>query len=474
MQSHERVGLTATAMMLVCGGCLALPALADEPPAKPASMPAIRMGGPSAATPKKERAPIDPESGPVEASLTLDLKKYDFEGTKAANRMYMPSSVKLEDAKPEMVTKEPKYEGKAKYGVIMIGNGTPNKFAVVSEEIDGQDPKIYIDLNGDGDLTNDNTGSWQSIEEVKDNNAKSTKGTWVFKPGYKNTDGSNVVGEYALNLYWGVGRSQIGYYGASARSGKVTLGGKDYEVTLIENDGDGLFNKLYDPNKPLVVGEQLPKPVWLLLDGDQFDIRGTFSFGDLNYVAVATPDGSKLTLTPTMKAIRVPRPTEKVDMLPAGGEAPDFEAILWKPGQTVMDSTQRFKLSDYRGKKIVVLDMWATWCGPCMRGLPHLSKIAEKTLDQDVVVIALNSYDDEKPFVNFASGKGKDFKFTFARDPAGRDNASAIARKHYRVTGIPATYIIDKTGKIAGVVSGYSEGDTKVEQYLKGLGVKID
>lgn len=474
MRSQAQVGLRASAMVLVCGSCFTLPAFADEPPAKPASMPAVRMGGGPAATPKKERAAIDPESGPSHATLSADLRRYDFAGTKAAGRMYMPSSVKLTDAKPDFVTKEPTYTGKPKYGVITIGNGTPNKFAIVSEEIDSQDPKIYLDLNGDGDLTNDNTGAWETIEESKDNNSKNTKGTWVFKPGYKNADGTESVGEYALNLYWGVGREQIGYYGATAKTGKLSLGGKEYEVTLIENDGDGLFNKLYDPNKPLIVGEQLPKPVWLLLDGDQFDIRGTFSFGDLNYLAVASADGSKLTLTPTMKAIRVPRPTERVDMLPAGGEAPDFEAILWKQGQTAMDTTQRFKLSDYRGKKIVVLDMWATWCGPCMRGLPHLSKIAEKTADQDVVVIALNSYDEEKPFVNFASGKGKDYKFTFARDPAGRDSASAIARTHYRVTGIPATYIIDKSGKIVGVVSGYSEGDTKVEQYLKGLGVKID
>jgi hypothetical protein len=62
-----------------------------------------------------------------------------------------------------------------------------------------------------------------------------------------------------------------------------------------------------------------------------------------------------------------------------------------------------------------------------------------------------------------------------ARDPAGRDeNGNTIARKLYGVTGIPATFIIDKTGKIVGTVSGYTEGDTKLEQILKGQGFKVD
>jgi thiol-disulfide isomerase/thioredoxin len=121
-----------------------------------------------------------------------------------------------------------------------------------------------------------------------------------------------------------------------------------------------------------------------------------------------------------------------------------------------------------------VVDMWATWCGPCMRGIPHLSKVAEAVAGQDVQVIALNTSDDQIPFEKFANGKGKEYKFMLARDPAGRDeNGNTIARKLYGVTGIPATFVIDKTGKIVGTVSGYTEGDTKLEQILKGLGVKV-
>ena len=203
----------------------------------------------------------------------------------------------------------------------------------------------------------------------------------------------NAAGEqYALNFYWQPGRSQINYYSASARVGKISVDGKSYDVTLIENDGDGLYNKLYDASKPIVIGDRMTAPVWLLLDGDQYDIRGTFPFGGMNYLATVPDDGSSLKLTPTMKVILPPRGhAEKSTMLEAGVAAPDFEALAWSAGQTKLDTSNRFKLSDFRGKKIVVVDMWATWCGPCMKGIPHLSKVAEAVQGQDVAVIALNT-----------------------------------------------------------------------------------
>jgi thiol-disulfide isomerase/thioredoxin len=441
----------------------------------PKSIPAISMGGmrPAKSAPK---SPVTIQGdGNASADLTLDLMKYDFEGTKANNRMYMPSSAKLESERPEGITKEPQYSGKPKYAQISIGNGTPHLFSIAIDEVEGNDAKIYLDLNGDGDLTNDGTGDWPTKHAAHDDAAPYYQGTFTFKPGYKTEDGGRRVGQYALNFYWQSGRGSLNYYNASARTGKITIDGKDYDVTLIENDADGLYNKLFDPKKPIVEGEPMTKPVWLLLDGDQFDIRGTFPFGDLNYLATVSDDGSHLTMTPTMKVVRVPRMTERPKLLPVGTMAPDFEVVVWKPGSEDIDTTSRLKLSDFRGKKIVVIDFWATWCGPCMKGIPHLSKVAEAVKGQDVAVVAINTSDDEKSFVRFAKGKGEHYKFTLARDPAGRDqNGNTIARKLYQVTGIPATFVIGKDGKIAAVVSGYTEGDTKLEQTLEGLGVKMN
>ena len=470
------------ALAAACGFSFAGFVRGDEPKtpaagAAPKSMQMLGLGGMQPAAKGNDAAqPTIAGDGKAETTLTLDVRKFDFAGTKANNRMYMPSSAVFSLKKPESVTKEPHYNGTPKYATVSIGNGTPNEFTIVSDEAEGKEPKLYLDLNGDGDLTNDGTGDWQIKIPGKDGGLPSYEGTWTFAPGYKTADGGNAVGQYALNFYWQPGRGQLNYYNASARVGKITIDNKNYEVTLIENDGDGLFNKLYDHSKPIVIGDRPTKPVWLLLDGDQFDIRGTFPFGDLNYLANVTDDGSKLTLTPTMKVVKVPRVApEKTTTLDVGAMAPDFEAVVWNPDQTKLDTSNRIKLSDFRGKKIVVVDMWATWCGPCMKGIPHLSKVAEALKGQDVEVIALNTSDDEIPFERFAMGKGKEYKFTLARDPAGRDpSGNTIAHKLYGVTGIPATFVIDKTGKIVGTVSGYTEGDTKLEQILKGLGEKID
>lgn len=450
----------------------AAPAAPDA--AKPKSIPATGMGG-GGARPAKPKPPVViTGDGKAETTLTMDVRKYDFAGTKAARRKYMPSMVKLSADKPESVMKEPTYIGKPLYSTLTIGNGTPSRFALVIDQGDEKSAKIYLDLNGDGDLTNDGTGAWDTQTEGKDNGIMNYQGTWTFKPAWKTPEGGNTVGEYALNFYWSAGRESMGMYTASVRTGKIKFGENEYDVQILESDCDGLYNKIADPNKPRVVGEPISKPVYMEINGENVDIRGTFSFGDMNYLATVSDDGSKLSMAPTMKTIKIPQITDSVPMRPAGGPAPDFEALAWKPGSTAVDPNARFNLADFKGKKIVVLDMWATWCGPCMKGIPHLSEIAEKTKDQDVVVIALNTFDDETAYVKFASGKGKDYKFMLARDPAGRDSSHAIARTLYGVTGIPATYIIDKDGKITASISGYSEGSTKVEDALKDLGVKFE
>ncbi len=103
------------------------------------------------------------------------------------------------------------------------------------------------------------------------------------------------------------------------------------------------------------------------------------------------------------------------------------------------------RLSDFRGK-VVVLDFWATWCGPCMRSLPHTNAVAAK-FKQGVVVLAVNVWDSKEAFRAWLSRNTQYDALTFAVDPSpnGKDVASTL----YRVSGIPTQYVIDKNGKIA-------------------------
>lgn len=411
--------------------------------------------------------------GKATTKLTVSERSLDMAGSREKGMMYMPSSAKFSAERPATLKKEPKYHAKPAYATIELGSGGPNSYVIAIDEPADGTPRIFIDLNGNGDLTDDGDGAWPEIKAGEEGRSPQFSGTWVFDVSWMSAAGDSTKGRYGLNFYRSPDRDSVNYYRASSLEGKVTLDGKDYAVQLIENDNDGRFNKLYDPSSPLAA-ENLPKPVWLVLGGDRFDIRGTFGFNDYNYVARVSDDGTTLSLEPTMKTIRLPQPTQRPTALGSGIEAPDFEAQWWNSSLSADSRPETFKLSDFRGKKIVVIDMWATWCGPCIAGLPHLSLIAEAVKGQDVEVIALNVFDDLTAYERFGKDRGPNYAFRLARDPAGRERDASIAGRLFRVSGIPQSYVIDKNGQIVAAVSGYQQGDRRIEQALVNLGIKIE
>ena len=127
--------------------------------------------------------------------------------------------------------------------------------------------------------------------------------------------------------------------------------------------------------------------------------------------------------------------------------APDFE-LERLSGGTV-------KLSDLRGK-VVVLNFWATWCGPCRQEMPHLAKVYEKYRDRGFEILAITT--DEKadrpkvaPFV-------EEHGLTF---PVLYDDGIAGA---YGVNGMPATVYIDAQGRTRYQTTGFHGDDTVREQ----------
>lgn len=124
-------------------------------------------------------------------------------------------------------------------------------------------------------------------------------------------------------------------------------------------------------------------------------------------------------------------------LLQPGTAAPNFVADGWNGGTA--------RLSDYRGR-IVVLDFWATWCGPCNRAMPELQDIADRYRGDNVVVLGLCTWDTAANADAWI--RSHPYNFTFAVDPAGEDDSRAIART-YEVTGIPSTFVIDQNGNIA-------------------------
>jgi len=104
-------------------------------------------------------------------------------------------------------------------------------------------------------------------------------------------------------------------------------------------------------------------------------------------------------------------------------------------------------LSDFYGKKVVLVNVWATWCTECRRELPTVQKLYEKFGGDDFEVLAVSiDAAGAKAIVPFMKKYGLKF-------PALQDKTGSI-QLLYGTTGVPETFIIDKHGKVSYVEIG--------------------
>jgi peroxiredoxin len=126
---------------------------------------------------------------------------------------------------------------------------------------------------------------------------------------------------------------------------------------------------------------------------------------------------------------------EAMNFLEPGKVAPDFS-------QAKVDGTS-MKLSDLKGK-VVLLDFWASWCGPCRQENPNVVKLYEKYKDAGFTVMSV-SLDKDK--ASWMKAIEKD-RLTWANHVSDLKFWQNEAAQMYKVTGIPFTVLIDKEGKI--------------------------
>jgi peroxiredoxin len=130
---------------------------------------------------------------------------------------------------------------------------------------------------------------------------------------------------------------------------------------------------------------------------------------------------------------------------PAGGRmlhkpAPDFTLPVVANG----DDGARMRLSDLRDK-VVVLDFWATWCGPCRIDMPRIEALHNELKDQGLRVFGVNGED-----AALARSYLQRNSYTF---PTLSDPGMQVAQL-YEVNALPTAVVIDKEGKIAAYLQG--------------------
>jgi peroxiredoxin len=124
-----------------------------------------------------------------------------------------------------------------------------------------------------------------------------------------------------------------------------------------------------------------------------------------------------------------------------GQEAPDF-ALKSSTGENL-------RLSEFRGD-VVMINFWATWCGPCRQEMPLLDELYQRYERVGFSLLGVNIDDDSRKAMTMISDLGVNFPVLF-------DSTKAVS-KLYQVDAMPVTVIVDRDGKVRYVHQGYKPG----------------
>jgi peroxiredoxin len=136
-----------------------------------------------------------------------------------------------------------------------------------------------------------------------------------------------------------------------------------------------------------------------------------------------------------------------------GKSAPDF-TLQTPDGKNV-------NLSDFRGKK-VILNFWATWCGPCQLEIPHFQAIHDQRGNKDAVILAIDVKESLSTAKNFANNKGLTFAILV-------DTEAKVAQQYCIPNVLPVTLFINAEGVIKARKVGAFQTKAEIDSILDSL-----
>ena len=127
-----------------------------------------------------------------------------------------------------------------------------------------------------------------------------------------------------------------------------------------------------------------------------------------------------------------------------------------------LDGAGHIRLGALRGK-VVLLDIWASWCGPCKEEMPLLDEIAGRLRRRGVEIIAVSIDEEKAKATDFLRSRPR-WSLTLAHDPQGKIPELLQPPK------MPTSYIVDSRGILRYINAGFERADAKVmEQRLLAL-----
>ncbi len=182
----------------------------------------------------------------------------------------------------------------------------------------------------------------------------------------------------------------------------------------------------------------------------------TFEYGDSqaygSYWAEENPKPVVVTLKPRpapLTEAERQKVLEKVKQRPDASKlllkkaAPEWELGNWSDGKTR-------SIQDFRGK-VVFLDFWGIWCGPCVHALPSIEKLRSKYEPRGVVFLSIHTPgDDETAIRKLLASKKTDLVFAIDKPtPQAAVVNLGVTGERYNVSSFPTSFLIDRSGKIA-------------------------
>jgi peroxiredoxin len=149
----------------------------------------------------------------------------------------------------------------------------------------------------------------------------------------------------------------------------------------------------------------------------------------------------------TVAALAIALPALAVS---SSSPAPDF-SLEARGGKTV-------NLAQYKGQ-VVMINFWATWCGPCRQEMPLLESIYKKYNKMGFTLLGVNVEPDSKPAEDWLKATPVSFPVLFDKD--------SKVSKLYQVSGMPSTVIVDRKGNVRVIHRGYKPGDEN--EYLNSI-----